>query len=487
MLVVLIFVTVSALVISRSLDLTISGGQIVRASNKRAEEYFKNEETLARAATWLRSHSQDLVYLFRRDNFYSLFDRSSPSSGENQEVSPVASRLKLKGTNATPLLASVDALGRTEFPVSETSMGEPFELVLEFAKLLDDAVAEVKISLLDAAPSNPDRDFGDPALGNPPPETDFKPVFRLDVMNSSSRGSHLYSYLVGELKYHLDIGFLGEQFVELRQSCDSYSSKNGAYSSDTRQANCLIGSGGPVRVHQSQNIYGSVRTATQVEQSAPWNGGICDDFNDGCPRMGDVCEGSSCGIPSLPTYEEWSTYCPSNQGNLTVNTNQTLTVASAAATDRCWNTVRVNPNRTLTLSSTETPYFFETLDIANNGKIEFAPNPSHATIEIYVRQFAGDSFNASQAINSTNKPYQLKIHYLGSADLTLNGNAQMYAFIVAPYAGIEVSGNYDFHGGIKAKRLLATGAGKLRYDQSGSETKLEDIRFSVRQMGQHYR
>ena len=69
----------------------------------------------------------------------------------------------------------------------------------------------------------------------------------------------------------------------------------------------------------------------------------------------------------------------------------------------------------------------------------------------------------------------------------MNGTAAMNAFIVAPYTGVTVQGNFTFQGGIKATSLTATGSGVLRYDESGDITTISDVTYQVKNVEQNYR
>lgn len=341
--------------------------------------------------------------------------------------------------------------------------------------------------MVNAIPQTPGKDYGDVDAGNPTPETDFYPVYKIEAMSSLNQGTYMFGYVKGSLVTGTSVGFFGEDFVEMRQGCDSYASNDGAYSSASRNANCDVGSGGPINIHQNEEVYGSVRTTDTIGSSAPWGGDVCANFTSGCPDPGNSCQGNTCSVPSLPTYQSWVSYCPMNQGSLNVNSNTSLGIASDTPSNKCWTTVSIRNNRTLTLTSTSIPYFFDTLDIPNNGVLNIQPDVADGTVEIYVRNFDGDRFNGNQVFNLNNKPNQFKIHYLGNDDLTLNGTAAMNAFIVAPYAGISVSGNFDFYGGMQAKNLTFTGSGSLHYDESGQEVTISDVTFSLKNLFQKYR
>jgi hypothetical protein len=119
--------------------------------------------------------------------------------------------------------------------------------------------------------------------------------------------------------------------------------------------------------------------------------------------------------------------------------------------------------------------------------LQIAPSPATGVVNLYVENFTGNKFNGGQVINTSNKPYQLRIHYLGTSNLTLNGNAEMRSFLVAPYAAVDVQGSFEYYGGIKATALTFTGSGDIHYDESGNITTLSDVQYRLRNMENHYR
>jgi len=487
LLAVIIFVAVSALVLAQSLNITSSSTQTAHAASERSSVYYESEETLAKAATWLRSNSEGVMGLFHRNNFYNTFERTDGVIGSNDPLG-IPTRLRLRDTDQSVLLATGNGYGNSVFPEAvHPKTGNLFDALEEF-NAADFGLSHARITLVDAIGHQSFKDFGDPADGNLPPKTDFRPVFRVDALTSIVDGSHVFGYVLGDLSYDDDFGFFGKDFVQFDQFCDSYHSEEGAYGGENRGANCRVGSTGDIQIHQSEAIYGLAKSNTQIDQSSPWGGQVCADF--ACEHQGEQCSGEHCAVGNLlPEYESWETYCPDSQGNVNINNGQllTLTVASDNPSDKCWNEVKLRPNSELTLTSTEYPYFIETFDIHNNGQVKFVPDVEGGVIDLYVKKFVGDGFNASQMINTGNPPTSLRIHYLGTDNLLLNGNAEMHAFIVAPNAGITVSGNFDFYGGIKAKHLVATGAGNLHYDESGDQTELKDVKYAIRRMTQQYR
>jgi hypothetical protein len=200
-----------------------------------------------------------------------------------------------------------------------------------------------------------------------------------------------------------------------------------------------------------------------------------------------MCQGPACEVAGLPTFSSWNTYCPTNRGAITPSSGSVLTVAGNSPGDKCWSRVTVSANRIVTLTSTTFPYFIDELNIANNGRVNFAPSPSTGTITLYVRKITGDTFNGNQVFNINNKPYQLRLNYLGTDNLRLDGTAAMHTFVIAPYAAIQVQGNFTFRGGIKATALTFTGNGSVHYDESGDITTLKGMNYQIRNLNQVYR
>ena len=66
--------------------------------------------------------------------------------------------------------------------------------------------------------------------------------------------------------------------------------------------------------------------------------------------------------------------------------------------------------------------------------------------------------------------------------------AAMYAAMVAPNANVEITGTFDYFGGLLAKELLLNGSGMIHYDESlGGGGKVSDVQFKLRTLAQHYR
>lgn len=486
---VLVLVSVAAIVVASALELTSSSSHSILAGENRSEEFLLNEQTFSLGVGWMRGNSTSLADPFSRNNFYSVFDRSSPSLGSNDTSSfGVPTKIKKQGSSQSAILTNTSALASGWFPSTvDTVTGTSFNPLTNFQSTAMGS-KKIRVTLVDAVAVDPTKDFGDTDAGNPAPQTDFQPVYRIDSMDSLTSGSHLFGYFLGSLQYDYGVGFYGHNYFEMRQPCDSYISNNGAYSSSSKRANCSTGSNSEIRIHQTTSIYGTSRTNGAFNTTPPFGGKVCADFTSGCPNPGATCSGSSCQVAGLPSFSTWSTYCPTSQAGISPASGTTLTVAGNNPNQKCWASLTVGANKIVTLTSTQYPYFIDVLDIANNGRLNFAPSPSTGTITLYVRKFNNnDRFNGNQMFNSNNKPYQLRINYLGTNDLVLNGAATIHGFLVAPYAGVSVQGNHTYSGGIKALNLTFTGAGSVHYDESGDITTLKDVSYRLKGMTQRYR
>ncbi len=510
---VLLFVMITAFAGASAAGVLGSGIQTMSTTNSRTAEYFVNERVFGEAVQWMRDNSTGMTDVFGRTKFYSVFKRRSSSIGSNDQgifrvptkIGPRSEPGKSIVLVSDPVLlqgsASSEAQG--SFPLTtDTKSGAAFD-PLSSLKTTRFNGKKVRITLVDAIPVEPSKDFGDSGA---PPQTDFQPLYRLDVLDRekvsqqgilgaqkspSSRtffketGGHLFGHVLGKLQYDYGVGFYGRDQVEIRQPCNSYISNSGPYSSASARANCPVGSNGNVAILNNTNVYGSVYTNGAISSSPPFGGKVC--ANSTCSEPGTTCQGSSCQVPGLPNFSAWSTYCPSNRGSVTPTSGSLLTVSGNSPNQRCWSRVTISNNRVVTLTSSDYPYFIDVLDISNTGRLNFAPSPATGTITLYVRTITGNTLNGNQVFNVNNKPYQLRLNYLGTERLRLNGTAAMNAFIVAPSAPIDVLGNFVFRGGIKATALTFTGNGSLHYDESGDITTLKGVSYQIRNVTQFYR
>jgi hypothetical protein len=492
----------SSIIMATALRTSATSVQTTYTAKARLDSYYASEDSLNRAIAWLRDSSANMGTPFSRDNFYNLFDKTSPSAGDNEIGTSgfsVPTKIKFRGTSNSAILSNSTVIGSSLFPDGEFTngaeaiIGSLFETTDEFAAG-NFGSAVVRITLVDVIANEPAKDYGDPDDGFAAPETDFHPVYRIDAMNATDQGSHVFAYLRGQLQMGGGFGFYGRDYVDMRQTCDSYSSLSGTYDPSTPNANCGVGSWGTVSIHDQETLWGSVQTTGSITASSPYGGDVCADFITGCPNPGTVCEGSDCSVPGLPDYDTWEEYCPTNQGTFNGGGNDyagavVKTVAGDQPIQKCWSEFTIGNGKHVKLTTTTQPYFFETLNLGNtNSRLYLEPIPATGTIEIYVKNIGtNDTLNGNLFVANTIRPTQLRIHYLGTDQLTLNGTAAINAFITSPNAPVQVSGTFDYYGGIRATGLTMTGTGNLHYDESGNDVFISDVRYKVRKFGQHYR
>jgi hypothetical protein len=483
-----VLLALSMLTVTGLLKLSTSSIRSSYASKVRTREYTNSEASIGDAVSWMRANSQALLSAFRRDEFYDRFTRTDPSIGDNDDsIFQIPTRIKLAGTNDSAFVVTDLSMGTPEFPsLTNIVTLASFPFVSNF-QTADVGPSMVRITLLDAIAEDLTKDFGAPPSADP--TTDFRPVYRIDSMTATNSGGHVYAIVTTDLLNLFDIGFYGQDYLEFRQACDSYKSANGAYSNATKRANCTVGSNSTSQIHKSETIYGSLRTNGTINEESPYGGDVCSDFASGCPNEGEKCSGEDCSVPLLEQFQAWAVYCPTHQGDIAPATS-TLTLAGTAPAQVCWNKLTVNNNTTVTLSATNSPYFFKTIDLKNssNSRLNIQPNPATGKVEVYVETIVGNAINGNQAFNANNTPGQFSLYYLGTNALTFNGNAQFRGTIVAPKARVNVSGSFEYYGALLAKELALNGAGNVHYDESLSGNgKVSDIQFKIVEIGQRYR
>lgn len=485
---VVVLMAVAALIISMNLDLASSNASTTYAEIKRSQEFYRAEESLGAAASWLRTYSTSLSSIFSRNMFYNKFSKSAtPSVGANDtSIFNIPTAIKIRGTNNSAILTSSGSLASAAFPTTiDTVSGNTFTPASFFASA-SMGLDSVRATLVDAVPVDPAKDYGDPATGAQPPATDFNPIYRIDAMRSVDGGGHVFGYFIGSLVFNYGVGFYGKEFLEMKQPCDSYLSNAGVYGGNNKRANCATGSDGAVKIQGTEELYGTVRTKGSITTTSPWGGKVCADLN--CTKQGQICQGAQCTVDGFGNYSKlWSSY-ENNNANLGdwpfAGCNNFLPAGY-------WNKVTVGNGVQLTLSSSAaspSTYYIKTFDISNNNatKVLFSIS-NNRPVSLYVLKFVGDKFNASQVFNANNKPYNLRVYYLGIESLTVNGNANMSMFLEAPNAYVTVSGNGTYSGGIKAKGLYLHGNASVHFDESGDITTVSDVSFKLRDVVARYR
>ena len=490
LLTIVMVLSLAAMLMSSSLLQSATGLRTSDAANVRAENFASAESSIERAVSWLRQNSQKMVLPFRREEFYNKMSRAGAAVGSNDTSAfQVPTRIRMSGNNNTVMLVSDNILGSANYPATEDiTTNIAVVAAAEFAAA-DFGDAEVRLTLVDVVAKEPTEDFGNPPAAAP--TTDFYPVYRLDAMTDIDSGSHVTAIVTGNVVNLFDIGFYGETYLEFRQSCDSYRSSDGPYSAGTRRANCVVGSNSTSAIHKNEEVYGSIKTNGDIDADPPFGGEACADFIAGCPNKGETCAGEDCGVPLLEDFETWSSYCPTDQGALLVanGTTMDLTLSSGDPMDNCWDTVTIEQNAKLVLKTSDYPYFFKTIIFDHNtAQMEADPATAGGVIQLFVETLDGNSINGNQAVNASGLPHQLIMYYLGAADLTLNGNADMYLALVAPNAHVDVLGNFDYYGALLANSLNLSGSGAVHYDEDlGGTGMIVNVQYRHKTTSPRYR
>lgn len=488
LIITLLLLGLGTAVVVGSLDMTSSLSKTVASKKVRTKEVNKAEAGIQEALSWLRQNSQQLITPFRREEFYKRFEKTAPTVGANDTGNfSVPTMVKLKDTQFSAILSNDTAVVTPQFPETwDITTNRAFDAIAEFSSA-DLRDVKIRLTLVNALPDDPALDYGPPPAATP--DTDFYPIYRIDAFTDNDKGSHFYALLSGDSNHIFDMGLYGQDYLEINQPCDSFISQNGAYSNASKRANCPAGSNSTSAIHKNEEIYGSLQTNGSINAAPPYGGETCADFEPNCPNKGETCAGEDCGVPLLEIFRDWNVYCPAGTSQAVPNPLPAeLTVNSSDPTDSCWDGLKLSAGDTIKLSSTASPYYISVLDFANNSRISFEPDDPNGTIEIYTQKIVGDKLNGNMVINSGGNPTQLKIYYLGTDPLTLNGTAAIYAGIVVPNARVTVSGTFDYYGALLAKELELNGSGQFHYDESlGGSGLISDMQYKIHELSQRYR
>ena len=475
--IVLIIVTIAVFAMAATLQFNSTHLRTSAAFDQRSVRHYAVEASLNQVVSWLRTNSKSMSSAFKRDQFYSSFVRTASTVGGNDGVYPSNTSLKLFGTNDSALFSNDDTLGNSHFPLTAGAEKSTFNAAASFAAL-DFGTNKVRLTLLDGLAQDQSSDNAVAPL------TDFFPVFRVDAMTHIDRGTHLSGYIVGSLVESGPVGFFGREGVAVNQNCDAYDSSAGSYSSSSARSSCPIRSEGEVCIQSNASVYGTVKTAGTISAGGSCSGRICGNLP--CSVEGNRCSGPNCRPGSFPSVVGFDSVCPSGTplGSVTVANNQTSNLTTPGASANCWNTVKIGNNATLVLSSTSTPYYFKSLDL--KGDLRIVPDDASKAVEVWVESI-DTTVNGSQMVNAGARPSQLKLVYLGTAAIKLNGNADFRMQFVAPNSAVTVQGTADYYGGIAAKFLTLNGNASVHYDQSLGTATASDIAYKLVQVTTHYR
>lgn len=425
------------------------------ASSEQVKNYNAVEKTMSKTVAWLKSNSANIVAAFSAENFNTNFDITAPASGTNEsENLSVPTLVKIKGTTNSAMLSNSKLFGVSAFPISKNiNNGTSFDAVSAFAAA-DLGEANTRIILVWARNNK----------GN------YQPVFRVDTITdiSSDKGVHSFTYVYSTLVSSSSAAFYATGPIVLKtenNSCSSYSWEHGtsSWGKSEPQSNCILASDSTISL--SAKVNGNVFSKSAVQTNSP-----------GSEISGTLCkDNSNCHALSLTNLKSWELSCgSSNQGDLNITSDITLSAKGSAPSQNCWRDVTISANRTLTLDTTDYPYHFRTLTLknGNNSKIAFKNLNAGQNITLNFEKISGNSINAKQWFNNRNAPNQIKLRITGSDNLVINGEEEFRADILAPQVEVTLNGNYDFHGGIRSKSINVKGNTKLYADQALSETPI---------------
>ncbi|NLF25010.1 MAG: hypothetical protein GX589_05050, partial [Deltaproteobacteria bacterium] len=430
-----------AVMILLSLGLVLASGMIESSGsntktravvNTQSNYYYQVEDTLNRIVGWLQANNKNLVTAFTAANFDANFRTGKPSLGDNEgEHFGVPTMIKMPNGTSSVMLSNNSFFGQAAFPVTTNlDTGSTFDAVSAFQNA-DLGTANARVILTWARHTN----------GN------YQPIFRADVItgNNPDRGVHTYSYIYSQLVASSpSVGFFGRDYVKFQTPnnvCNSYqyTLSGGTWSKGAPRSNCPINSNGAITVGGTINGTAS----TNMQNGIVLSGGRIS---------GAQCAQGGCHNMTLPTFSTWDEYCPGNTTDVTVNSNKELPNGG------CYRDISIANKKTLSLSDTENPYYFRKLNFnANFAKFDLKNVPAGKQVVIYVQEINNNHINGNQFYNPTHAPNMLKINYIGTNPLTLNGTADINCQLVAPLINVSLKGNFNFYGGIMAQSIDMVG------------------------------
>ncbi|RMD86023.1 MAG: hypothetical protein D6808_04180 [Candidatus Dadabacteria bacterium] len=458
------FVAITSAVVYFLLERSQFGLQGVRSRLDLVEEEYKIEDSIYKSIEWLNSGK--IYKPFSGRYFSKLFDVTSPSFGSNDGLYPVPTQLKLKGTDKSVIYSTDPDLGSSTFGSLLGMLGAAFPV----APLRIDG-AKVKITLVNGVPlsGGVDEEASD--------AKDHYPIFRIDAMSGIQSGMHRVGYVVGKLIYGGRTGIYGEQKAVMGGRCDAYDSSESLYSTDTKSPDCLVASYKKVEIGAKGVVWGSV--AANKEVKIKKGGEVCKDFQDGCPNEGEVCEGGQCNVSKLKGNNGWESYCPTDQGDLTVNGSMILKLSGGSPDKNCWSKVTIRNKSTLTLVSTRYDYFFKKLEFkGKKSLLKISPSTKNGVVSLHVKEIEPKTIKG-KAIENSFRPVQFEFLFHGDDKVNLSGT-ELYMALIAPSAEIKVMNNVEFWGVIKAKKLSVGRKAFIHYDLSeGSSGELTGIFYKL--------
>jgi hypothetical protein len=205
----------------------------------------------------------------------------------------------------------------------------------------------------------------------------IEPVFRVDALPPLAQsGPHLHSIVKATLPESNKQALHGNKQLTVNVNCDSYNSATGLYGVNNRLSGCRTETTGFLTLKRAYKIYGEAYAKRGLKHKK--SGSICSD-NPDCRFPGYTCLDSTCVIPELPKFEEWSKLCPNQLSGIRVRKNQTIILTSSINVN-CWSDIRVDKDGLLQITASEIPYHIANLDIRSGGKIEIVPSTGNLNI-----------------------------------------------------------------------------------------------------------
>jgi len=103
-------------------------------------------------------------------------------------------------------------------------------------------------------------------------------------------------------------------------------------------------------------------------------------------------------------------------------------------------------------------YYLSSVNTAGNAKINIT-----GAVTLYVTNSL--DIHGNGFLNTSGNPNNLKILYMGTADINWSGNSRFYGGIYAPNATIDLNGNNASYGGFVAKTVNMNGNGAIHLDE----------------------
>ena len=442
--------------------------KLTQASNKLQNNSYDVEKSVSKTVTWLQSNSQYLISPFLAANYNTYFDFTSPLVGANDVPSLVVpSMVKIKGTNNSVILSNDSSYGISSFPeTTHLTNGSAFNPAEEFESA-DLGKAKVRLTLIQLTSVGADK----------------QPVFRLDVAIDNS-DFHSWYYIHGNMSsndytYAAFYSTTGPITLNsANNSCISHQWSQNATSWEKggSKSNCIIASDSNVITHGS--IRGNVLSKANVSTVSP-----------GGRISGSICkEDPSCHPYSLPSLDSWESFCgESNKGDLTISANTALSVASNNPADSCWRDLTINTNTSLTLETANITYHFRNITFAaeNSSALTFEDISPENYIALNVGAFSGNRINGINFNNQLNAPYQVRLNITDSDTLNIDGSSPFSADLTAPDSQINLSGNLNYYGGIKAKQIEISDGVTLNADEAIMGVgAISNMTFTLKNPGQ---